>query len=158
MADPRGQLLAVLHDAASQQPEKLKGAQQQLKQWETSPDFYATLQVSWTLGHSYNVCWLWNRILSNLLTVLAHRTYFMIVRCLSILDLLLVYIWKMVLMLIGERQQRSRLSNERSGNRRLLGIHPDPYFINFYKVPYAQKSEHKFEAGYWLPWMKKTNR
>jgi hypothetical protein len=46
MADPRGQLLAVLHDAASQQPEKLKGAQQQLKQWETSPDFYATLQVS----------------------------------------------------------------------------------------------------------------
>ena len=49
MADPRGQLLAVLHDAASQQPEKLKGAQQHLKQWETSPDFYATLQVSWTL-------------------------------------------------------------------------------------------------------------
>ncbi|CAO3687345.1 unnamed protein product [Umbelopsis vinacea] len=39
MADPRGQLLAVLHNAASQQPEKLKGAQQQLKQWETLPIF-----------------------------------------------------------------------------------------------------------------------
>lgn len=55
----------------------------------------------------------------------------MIVRCLSILDLLPVYISKMVLMLIGERQQRSRLPNERSAKRRFLAIRPDPYVINF---------------------------
>lgn len=46
MTDARGQLLGVLDNAASQQPDKVKTAQQQLKQWETSPDFYATLQVS----------------------------------------------------------------------------------------------------------------
>jgi hypothetical protein len=46
MTDARGQLLGVLDNAASQQPDKMKTAQQQLKQWETSPDFYATLQVS----------------------------------------------------------------------------------------------------------------
>ncbi|KAH8554929.1 armadillo-type protein [Umbelopsis sp. PMI_123] len=44
MTDARSQLLDVLDNAASQQPEKVKLAQQQLKQWETSPDFYATLQ------------------------------------------------------------------------------------------------------------------
>lgn len=46
MSGARDQLLDVLYQAASQEPEKLKNAQQQLKQWETSPDFYSTLQVS----------------------------------------------------------------------------------------------------------------
>ncbi|KAG2171814.1 hypothetical protein INT43_008194 [Umbelopsis isabellina] len=44
MSGARDQLLGVLYQAASQEPEKLKNAQQQLKQWETSPDFYSTLQ------------------------------------------------------------------------------------------------------------------
>ncbi|KAJ2963896.1 hypothetical protein NQZ79_g1053 [Umbelopsis isabellina] len=44
MSGARDQLLGVLYQAASQDPEKLKNAQQQLKQWETSPDFYSTLQ------------------------------------------------------------------------------------------------------------------
>jgi hypothetical protein len=52
MTDARGQLLGVLDNAASQQPDKVKTAQQQLKQWETSPDFYATLQVSRNSLHS----------------------------------------------------------------------------------------------------------
>ncbi|KAL1914641.1 uncharacterized protein VTP21DRAFT_8052 [Calcarisporiella thermophila] len=40
----RLQLIAVLVDASSQQPDRLKQAELQLKQWETAPEFYASLQ------------------------------------------------------------------------------------------------------------------
>jgi len=38
-------VLHVLGQACSQQPEVLKPAEQQLKQWETQPGFYTILQV-----------------------------------------------------------------------------------------------------------------
>ncbi|KAK9767575.1 hypothetical protein K7432_002546 [Basidiobolus ranarum] len=44
MSTPKEQLLAALTEIASQVPERLKPAEAQLKQWETSPDFHVTLQ------------------------------------------------------------------------------------------------------------------
>ena len=38
-------VLHVLNQACSQQPELLKPAEEQLKQWETQPGFYTILQV-----------------------------------------------------------------------------------------------------------------
>ncbi|KAK2165868.1 hypothetical protein NP493_1346g00008 [Ridgeia piscesae] len=52
-------VLHVLGQACSQQPEVLKPAEQQLKQWETQPGFYTILQTIWS-NHSLdqNVRWL----------------------------------------------------------------------------------------------------
>ncbi|ORY05326.1 ARM repeat-containing protein [Basidiobolus meristosporus CBS 931.73] len=44
MSTPKEQLLTALSEIASQEPERLKPAEAQLKQWETSPDFHAILQ------------------------------------------------------------------------------------------------------------------
>jgi hypothetical protein len=46
MSSPRDQLLQTLAEAASQQPERIKVAEAQLKQWEVAPEFYSTLLVS----------------------------------------------------------------------------------------------------------------
>ncbi|RIB09431.1 armadillo-type protein [Gigaspora rosea] len=43
MASPRDQLLITLSEAASQQPEQIKVAEERLKQWEIAPEFYSTL-------------------------------------------------------------------------------------------------------------------
>ncbi|CAJ0650514.1 12985_t:CDS:10 [Entrophospora sp. SA101] len=43
MSSPREQLLFTLSEAASQEPERIKGAETQLKQWEVAPEFYSTL-------------------------------------------------------------------------------------------------------------------
>ncbi|CAG8720427.1 13523_t:CDS:2, partial [Funneliformis mosseae] len=43
MSSPREQLLQTLAEAASQQPERIKVAEAQLKQWEVAPEFYSTL-------------------------------------------------------------------------------------------------------------------
>ncbi|GBC10855.1 hypothetical protein RclHR1_09960006 [Rhizophagus clarus] len=43
MSSPRDQLLQTLAEAASQQPERIKVAEAQLKQWEVVPEFYITL-------------------------------------------------------------------------------------------------------------------
>ncbi|CAG8494007.1 26063_t:CDS:10, partial [Racocetra persica] len=43
MASPRDQLLITLSEAASQQPEQIKAAEERLKQWEIAPEFYSTL-------------------------------------------------------------------------------------------------------------------
>ncbi|CAI2186080.1 9163_t:CDS:10, partial [Funneliformis geosporum] len=43
MSSPREQLLQTLAEAASQQPERIKVAETQLKQWEVAPEFYSTL-------------------------------------------------------------------------------------------------------------------
>lgn len=45
MADPRSQLLGVLHEATSQDLARIRQAEQLLKQWENEPHFFATLQV-----------------------------------------------------------------------------------------------------------------
>lgn len=47
MTSARDQLLITLSEAASQQPERIKVAEAQLKQWETAPEFYSTLLVSY---------------------------------------------------------------------------------------------------------------
>ncbi|KAJ8660085.1 hypothetical protein O0I10_004314 [Lichtheimia ornata] len=44
MADPRSQLLGVLHEATSQDLARIRQAEQLLKQWENEPHFFATLQ------------------------------------------------------------------------------------------------------------------
>ncbi|RUP42843.1 armadillo-type protein [Jimgerdemannia flammicorona] len=44
MSDPRTQLIGVLAEATSQHPDRVKLAEQHLKQWETERDFHATLQ------------------------------------------------------------------------------------------------------------------
>ncbi|KAI9306866.1 armadillo-type protein [Cunninghamella echinulata] len=44
MSDPRSQLLAVLTEAASQDVNRIKQAEELLKQWEIAPSFFATLQ------------------------------------------------------------------------------------------------------------------
>jgi hypothetical protein len=46
MSSPRDQLLQTLAEASSQQPERIKVAEAQLKQWEIVPEFYTTLLVS----------------------------------------------------------------------------------------------------------------
>ncbi|CAG8720811.1 5657_t:CDS:2, partial [Dentiscutata heterogama] len=43
MTSPRDQLLITLSEAASQQPEQIKVAEERLKQWEIAPEFYSTL-------------------------------------------------------------------------------------------------------------------
>ncbi|UZO19815.1 uncharacterized protein OCT59_011086 [Rhizophagus irregularis] len=43
MSSPRDQLLQTLAEATSQQPERIKLAEVQLKQWEVVPEFYITL-------------------------------------------------------------------------------------------------------------------
>ncbi|RHZ44599.1 hypothetical protein Glove_718g39 [Diversispora epigaea] len=43
MDSARNQLLITLSEAASQQPERIKVAETQLKQWEIAPEFYSTL-------------------------------------------------------------------------------------------------------------------
>lgn len=48
MSSPRDQLLQTLAEATSQQPERIKLAEVQLKQWEVVPEFYITLLVSET--------------------------------------------------------------------------------------------------------------
>ncbi len=50
MSSPRNQLLQTLVEAASQQPERIKVAEAQLKQWEVASEFYSTLLVSWKFG------------------------------------------------------------------------------------------------------------
>ena len=106
MTDARSQLLDVLDNAASQQPEKVKLAQQQLKQWETSPDFYATLQVSTNCLLCLHRCLL--ELTINLFPLSSKRIYFMTPRCLSTFDSLLVYTSRMVLTSTGARQPRSK--------------------------------------------------
>ncbi|KAI9008994.1 armadillo-type protein [Phycomyces nitens] len=44
MADPRTQLLTVLHEAASQDYGRMRQAEEMLKQWENASQFFATLQ------------------------------------------------------------------------------------------------------------------
>ncbi|KAL0090724.1 armadillo-type protein [Phycomyces blakesleeanus] len=44
MADPRTQLLTVLHEAASQDYARMRQAEEMLKQWENASQFFATLQ------------------------------------------------------------------------------------------------------------------
>ncbi|KAG5463020.1 MAG: hypothetical protein BJ554DRAFT_2327 [Olpidium bornovanus] len=46
MASARDRLLATLADASSQQPERLRAAEAQLKEWEGSPHFLAALQLA----------------------------------------------------------------------------------------------------------------
>ena len=48
MSSPRDQLLQTLAEATSQQPERIKLAEAQLKQWEVVPEFFSTLLVSET--------------------------------------------------------------------------------------------------------------
>lgn len=64
----------------------------------------------------------------------------------------------MVLMPIGVRLLRSRLSTAAICRwifeRKLL----DLSWLTLWKAPFVQKSERKSEAGYWPLWMKKTNR
>lgn len=45
MADARSQLLAALQEAASQDYVRMRRAEEQLKQWENEPHFFAALQV-----------------------------------------------------------------------------------------------------------------
>jgi hypothetical protein len=58
MSSPRDQLLQTLAEAASQQPERIKVAEAQLKQWEVVPEFYITLLVSETYYSEVGGSWL----------------------------------------------------------------------------------------------------
>ncbi|CAG8445796.1 3687_t:CDS:10 [Acaulospora colombiana] len=46
MASARDQLLTILSEAASQQPERMKAAEAQLKQWEVESKFYSTFAIN----------------------------------------------------------------------------------------------------------------
>lgn len=45
MSEAKAQLLAVLREATSQDYNRMKQAEEMLKQWENAPSFFATLQV-----------------------------------------------------------------------------------------------------------------
>lgn len=49
MSEAKIQLLGVLGEATSQDYQRMKAAEDMLKQWENAPSFFATLQV-----HSLN--------------------------------------------------------------------------------------------------------
>lgn len=55
MADPRSQLLGVLHEATSQDLARIRQAEQLLKQWENEPHFFATLQVRLPVSSFNNI-------------------------------------------------------------------------------------------------------
>lgn len=45
MSEAKVQLLSVLAEATSQDYQRIKAAEDMLKQWENAPSFFATLQV-----------------------------------------------------------------------------------------------------------------
>ncbi|KAI8086750.1 armadillo-type protein [Halteromyces radiatus] len=66
MSDARTQLLAVLMEAASQDYTRMKQAEELLKQWETEPSFFATLQdIFYDTTVEYNVRFLSGIYLKN---------------------------------------------------------------------------------------------
>jgi hypothetical protein len=46
MSEAKAQLLNVLREATSQDYLRMRQAEEQLKQWENAPSFFATLQVN----------------------------------------------------------------------------------------------------------------
>lgn len=45
MNEAKAQLLSVLREATSQDYNRMRQAEEMLKQWENAPSFFATLQV-----------------------------------------------------------------------------------------------------------------
>lgn len=45
MSEAKNQLLGVLREATSQDYNRMRQAEEMLKQWENEPSFFATLQV-----------------------------------------------------------------------------------------------------------------
>ncbi|CAO3624655.1 unnamed protein product [Cunninghamella echinulata] len=66
MSNPKSQLLAVLTEAASQDVNRIKQAEELLKQWEIAPSFFATLQnIFYDTTIDYNVRFLSGIYLKN---------------------------------------------------------------------------------------------
>ncbi|RUS22823.1 armadillo-type protein [Endogone sp. FLAS-F59071] len=75
MADPRVQLIQVLQEAASQHPERLKVAEQQLKRWEIEREFYATLQdIFYDRSLDHGIRWISGIYLKNSIEKYWRRT------------------------------------------------------------------------------------
>jgi hypothetical protein len=55
MSEAKVQLLGVLREATSQDYNRMKQAEEMLKQWENAPSFFATLQVQYSLFYFVRV-------------------------------------------------------------------------------------------------------